>query len=465
MSHEKPSIAYVDAELHDRGLTRPERGQDALGARAVVLVPSPSLGNARGGIRSSIARGLRRLLSFAGPGMLVAVGYIDPGNWATDLVAGSRYSFALLSVVLVSSLMAMLLQVLCVRLGIASGRDLAQACRDAYPRAALPLWILAEIAITATDLAEVLGSAIALELLFGLPLPAGVVLTGADVLLLLGLERRGMRGLELGVGALVLIVAACFAFELVLSRPDLGAVLAGYAPRAAILHDRGMLYVAVGILGATVMPHNLYLHSSLVRTPAAERDRRSAVQHATLDTIVALGGAMFVNSAILVLAATVFHRAGRVDVADICDAHRLLSPLLGSTLASVAFAVALLAAGQSATITGTLAGQVVMSGFLDVRLKPWARRLVTRSLAIVPALVVACVGGQRGAASLLVGSQVILSLQLPFAIVPLLRLSADRRRMGALAAPRWMTVLGWATAIVVIALNTYLVGSLLRGGG
>lgn len=426
------------------------------------------LGDARGSVRPSTAGSLRRFLSFAGPGMLVAVGYIDPGNWATDLAAGSRFSYALLSVVLVSSLMAMLLQVLCVRLGIASSRDLAEACRDAYPRAAMPLWVLAEIAITATDLAEVLGSAIALQLLFGLPLPAGVVLTGADVLILLCLEQRGIRRLELGVGALVFVVAACFAFELALSRPDGSAVLAGYAPRAAFLHDREMLFVAVGILGATVMPHNLYLHSSLVQTRAFERTEtamRSAVRHATLDTVVALGGAMLVNSAILVLAASAFHRAGRVDVADLHDAHRLLSPLLGSTLASVAFAVALLAAGQSATITGTLSGQIVMSGFLRVRLPPWSRRLLTRSLAIVPALVVAVAAGERGAGALLVGSQVILSLQLPFAIVPLLRLTADRSRMGALAAPRWMTVAGWATAIVVIALNGYLVSSFVRGEG
>ncbi|APR76632.1 Manganese transport protein MntH [Minicystis rosea] len=286
------------------------------------------------------------------------------------------------------------------------------------------------------------------------------------MLILLALEQRGIRRLELFVGALVLLVAVCFGFVLALSRPDVRDVLAGYVPQAAVLRDRGMLYVAVGILGATVMPHNLYLHSSLVQTRAVEATevgKRSAIRHATMDTVLALGGAMLVNSAILVLAAAVFHRAGRVDVTDIRDAHRLLSPLLGSALASVAFAVALLAAGQSATITGTLSGQIVMSGFLRVRLKPWARRLLTRGLAIVPALLTAIVAGERGAADLLVGSQVILSLQLPFAIVPLLFFTADRRRMGALAAPRWMTVIGWVSAVVVIALNTYLVSSIVRG--
>ncbi len=347
---------------------------------------------------------VRRFLSFAGPGALIAVGYIDPGNWATDLAAGSRFSYALLSVVLVSSLMAMLLQALSVRLGIATGRDLAEGCRDAWPRSAPVLWVLAEIAIAATDLAEVLGSAIALELLFGVPIAAGVALTVLDVLVLLGLERRGLRRLEAGVVALVLFVAGCFAFELVLSRPDPAGVLAGYLPTPALLHDRGMLYVAVGILGATVMPHNLYLHSSLVqsrgfeRTPAGKRD---ALGNATLDAVLSLGAAMVINSAILAIAAAVFHRAGRVEVAELGDAHRLLSPLLGTRYASTVFAVALLAAGQSAALTGTMAGQVVMSGFLRVRLRPWAPcRLLTRSVAMVPALGVALYAGERGTADL-----------------------------------------------------------------
>jgi manganese transport protein len=435
---------------------------------SVSMAPPAGLGGAPLEVAPASSGALRRFFSFAGPGVLVAVGYIDPGNWATDLAGGSRYSYALLSVVLASSLMAMLLQALSARLGIASGNDLAVGCRQAWPRAAVPLWVLAEIAVAATDLAEVIGSAVALELLFHIPLPLGVALTALDVLVLLGLEQRGMRRLEAAVGAMVLLVAACFAFELVLSRPEPAGVLAGYLPRGALFHDRGMLYIAVGILGATVMPHNLYLHSSLVQTRAVgrgEAERRSALRHATLDALLALGGAMLINSAILVLAASVFCRAGLVEVADLRDAHRLLSPLLGSAGASTVFAVALLAAGQSATVTGTMAGQVVMTGFLRVRLPPWARRLLTRSLAIVPALAAALWAGERGAGDLLVASQVILSLHLPFAVVPLLLLSADRRRMGALVSPRWMTAAGWVCAGVIVALNGVLIAMVARGAG
>jgi manganese transport protein len=328
--------------------------------------------------------------------------------------------------------------------------------------------VLAEIAVVATDLAEVLGSAIALELLFGVPIAAGVVLTAFDVLVLLGLERRGARRLEACVVALVLTVAACFAFELVVSRPDVAAVVQGYVPTGALLCDGEMLYLAVGIVGATVMPHNLFLHSSLVQSrPFARTDagKLDAVRHATLDTILSLGGAMLINSAILVLAAAAFHGRGHTEVAELCDAHRLLSPLLGSRGASTVFAVALLAAGQSATITGTMAGQVVMTGFVRVRLRPWARRLVTRALAIAPALGVALLAGERATSSLLVLSQVVLSLHLPFAMVPLLRLTADRRRMGALASPRWMTALGWTCAAVIVGLNGYLLARMARGAG
>jgi manganese transport protein len=408
---------------------------------------------------------IRRFLSFAGPGAIVAVGYIDPGNWAADLAGGSRFAYGLLSVVLASSLMAMLLQVLSVRLGIASGQDLAQASRDAWPRAAPLLWVVAEVAVAATDLAEVLGSAIALDLLFGIPIPAGVVLTGLDVLVLLGLERGGGRRLDACIAALVLVVAASFVFELALSRPDPASVLRGYLPSRAIFRDGEMLYLAVAILGATVMPHNLYLHSSLVKARAGggEAHRRAAARHATIDTVVSLGGAMLINSAILILAAAVFHRRGHVEVADLRDAHRLLSPLLGSSAAGVVFAVALLAAGQSATLTGTMAGQVVMTGFLRVRLAPWARRLCTRSLALVPALGVTLLAGERATTGLLVASQVILSLALPFAVLPLLRLTADRRRMGALVSPRWMTWLGWACAGVIVGLNAYLVAATALG--
>jgi manganese transport protein len=429
---------------------------------------TPAISTALGGDYRSAgpsARGaLRRFLAFAGPGALVAVGYIDPGNWATDLAGGSRYAYALLSVILISSLMAVLLQALCVRLGVAAGRDLAELCREAWPRAAVPLWIVAELAVVATDLAEVIGSAIALELLFHVPLVAGVVLTAFDVLLLLGLEQRGARILELFVAALVIVVGACFAFELSLCRPDPGAVLLGYVPTRALLHDRGMLYIAVGIVGATVMPHNLYLHSSLVRARVRDRSpegKRSAVHHATLDAVISLGGAMLINSAILVLAAAVFHRTGRYEVTELRDAHRLLAPLLGSVGAGTAFAVALLAAGQSATLTGTMAGQVVMNGLVQVRVRPWARRLVTRSLAIVPAIAVAVVAGERGVGDLLVGSQVALSLALPFAVVPLLRLTADRRWMGALVTPRWMSWAGWGCAALIVALNGYLIAQAL----
>lgn len=435
-------------------------------AEASFALDGASLGAAYRSIKPSTAGRLRRFLSFAGPGALVAVGYIDPGNWATDIAGGSRFSYALLSIILISSLMAMLLQAMCVRLGIATGLDLAQACRAAYPRAAGPLWLLAEIAIAATDLAEVLGAAIALHLLFRIPLPVGVALTTLDVLILLGLQQRGFRLLELLVVALVLIVAACFGFELLLSRPDLGGVLEGYLPGPELLHDKEMLYLAIGIMGATVMPHNLYLHSSLVQTRAFDQTcagKRSAVRHATLDSILSLGGAMLINSAILVLAASVFHRAGRTEVADIEDAHRLLSPLLGSLGASTVFAIALLAAGQSATITGTLSGQIVMNGFLRVRIRPWARRLFTRGAAIVPALGVTLFAGAGSVERLLIASQVILSLQLPFAVVPLLRLTSDPRRMGALVNPGWMKTFGWGCAALIILLNGYLVGWMIWG--
>ena len=438
----------------------------ALASKAARLDGGASAaGEARARVPISTGGPVRRFLSFAGPGALVAVGYIDPGNWAADLAGGSRFSYALLSVVLLSGLMAMVLQALSVRLGVGAGQDLAEASRDAWPRAAPVLWGLAEIAVAATDLAELLGSAIALELLFGIPIAAGVALTAADVLVLLGLERRGVRRLEAGVLALVLVVALSFAFELLLCHPDGRAVLAGYVPGPALFRDGQMLYLAVAILGATVMPHNLYLHSSLVQTRAFDRGepgKRDALRNATLDTVLSLGGALLINSAILVVAAAVFHRAGRIEVADLRDAHRLLSPLLGSRVAGPVFALALLAAGQSATITSTMAGQVVMTGFLRLRLRPWARRLTTRSLALIPALAVALAAGEKGTAELLLASQVILSLHLPFAVLPLLRLTADRRRMGALVSPRWLTALGWACAAVILVLNGYLLVTLVR---
>jgi manganese transport protein len=365
----------------------------------------------------------RKLFAFAGPGYLVAVGYMDPGNWATDLAGGARYGYTLLSVIMISNLMAILLQALAARLGIASGRDLAQACRDSYSKpVTFALWIVCEIAIAACDLAEVIGAAIALNLLFGLPLIWGVTLTALDVLIVLFLQHRGFRYVEALVVALIVLIAGSFALEMVFSRPDWGGVAAGFIPRVEIVKNANMLYIAIGILGATVMPHNLYLHSSIVQTRMyadTHEGHREAIRYATIDSSVALMSALFINAAILVMAASVFHGSGHEDVADISDAYQLLSPLLGTTLASVLFAVALLCSGQNATLTGTLAGQIVMEGFINLRLRPWLRRLITRLIAIIPAIIVVVLYGERGTGPLLILSQVILSLQLPFAVIPL----------------------------------------------
>ena len=409
----------------------------------------------------------RKALAFAGPGYLVAVGYMDPGNWATDLAGGAQFGYALLSVILLSNLMAMLLQGLAVRLGIATGRDLAQACRDHYPRpVAMVLWVLCEIAIAACDLAEVIGSAIALNLLFGIPLLWGVCLTALDVLIILFLHQRGFRWLEAVVISLVAVVGTCFAAELFLSRPDAGEVARGLIPTGRIVTDPLMLYVAIGILGATVMPHNLYLHSSIVQTRHFGDDvasKREAIRFSTFDSTVALCFAFFVNGAILVLSAATFHSSGFQAVADITDAHRLLTPLLGTTAASVLFAVALLASGQNSTITGTLAGQIVMEGFLNLRLKPWIRRLITRMIAIVPAIIVTALYGARGTASLLILSQVILSLQLSFAVVPLVQFTGDKAKMGALVTHPVTRVAAWVVTVVIIGLNTWLLFGTFRG--
>ena len=409
----------------------------------------------------------RKLLAFAGPGYLVAVGYMDPGNWATDLAGGSRFGYTLLSVVLLSNLMAVLLQGLASKLGIVTGRDLAQACRDHYTRpTAIALWIGAEIAIAACDLAEVIGSAIALNLLFHLPITLGILITALDVLLVLGLQHRGFRWLEAVVVALVATVGVCFVYVLIASHPDYAGVARGFVPTPEILRNPEMLYIAVGILGATVMPHNLYLHSSIVQTRkyAQTADgRREAVRYAFLDSTIALSLALFINAAILVVAAATFHRAGYTQVAEIQDAHRLLTPLLGVSGASVAFALALLASGQNSTLTGTLAGQIVMEGFVDVRVRPWVRRLITRGVAIVPAAVVSVIAGERGTAQLLVLSQVVLSLQLSFAVVPLVLFTSDRAKMGRFVNPRWLSVTAWATAAVIAALNTWLLVQTARG--
>jgi manganese transport protein len=409
----------------------------------------------------------RRLAAFAGPGYLVAVGYMDPGNWATDHAGGSAFGYTLLAVVLFSSLMAILLQTLSARLGIAAGLDLAQACRQRFGRkTVIGLWLLCELAIIACDLAEVLGTAIALKLLFGLPLLAGVVITAFDVMLLLALQRLGFRKLEAFVATLLFVIAGCFVYELWLARPDWSAVAIGFVPRAEIVTNPMMLYIAIGILGATVMPHNLYLHSSVVQTRAfgeGNEAKRGAIRMATFDTVVALSFALLINAAILILAASVFHTAGRTDIADIEDAFRLLSPMLGAGAASVVFALALLASGQNSTITGTLAGQIVMEGFLDLRLPVWARRMVTRALAIIPAAAVIAIAGEGATTKLLVLSQVVLSLQLPFAVIPLVMFTGDKSLMGDFASPIALKAVAWAVAAVIVALNLTLLVGLVRG--
>ena len=409
----------------------------------------------------------KKLLAFAGPGYLVAVGYMDPGNWATDLAGGARYGYTLLSVVMLSNLMAILLQALALRLGIASGRDLAQACRDHYSRpVTVMLWVLCEIAIAACDLAEVIGAAIALNLLFGLPLIWGVCLTALDVLVVLFLQNRGFRYVEALVVSLIVLIAGSFAVELWLSKPDLGAVATGFVPTPALLRDRDMLYIAIGILGATVMPHNLYLHSSIVQTRKyldSQESRSEAIRFATIDSSVALMSALFINGAILVMAAAAFHGTGHQDVADIGDAYKLLEPLLGTRMASILFAVALLCSGQNATLTGTLAGQIVMEGFINLRIRPWLRRLITRLIAIVPAVVVILVWGDQGTGSLLILSQVVLSLQLSFAVFPLVIFTSDRRKMGAFASPWWVQALAWPTAVIIAGLNLYLLWQTFTG--
>jgi len=391
---------------------------------------------------------------------------MDPGNWATDIAGGSQFGYKLLSVILISNLFAMLLQHLSLKLGIATGRDLAQACRDSYSRpVSLLLWALAEIAIAATDLAEVIGSAIALNLLFGMPLPLGVALTVLDVFLLLFLQKKGFRVIESIVGVLILIILVGFGYEMLLAQPDVRAILGGLVPRTEVVTTPGMLYIAIGILGATVMPHNLYLHSSIVQTrnfARTDEGRKQAIRFATIDSTASLSLAFFINAAILILAAATFHFSGNQQVADINDAYKLLDPLLGATAASIVFGVALLASGQNSTLTGTIAGQIVMEGFIHLKLKPWVRRLVTRLVAVVPAMIVAILYGERGTAELLVLSQVILSLQLSFAVVPLVRFTSDRLKMGRFVNPLWVTITSWIVAVVIIALNGYLLWNTVK---
>ena len=402
----------------------------------------------------------KRMLAYAGPGYLVSVGYMDPGNWATDIAGGSKFGYTLLSVILISNLMAILLQSLCVRLGVVTGRDLAQACRDYYSKpVSIVLWLLCEIAIVACDLAELLGSALALNLLFGIPMAVGVCLTTLDVLVLLLLQNKGFRYTEAIVITLVATIAVCFGLQVLMSRPDWLGVAGGLIPTPQILANNEMLYIAMGILGATVMPHNLYLHSSIVQTRAwrsSDDDKRQAIKYATIDSSLALSIAFFVNGAILVVAAAVFHRAGRFDVGDIRDAYLLLSPLLGVTFASTLFALALLASGQASTLTATLAGQIVMEGFLHIRLKPWMRRLLTRLLALIPALITIVYFGESSTGGLLVLSQVVLSLQLSFAVIPLVIFTSDPKRMGSYVNPKWLSYVSWTVAIVIAALNAWL---------
>ncbi|MBX0291319.1 Nramp family divalent metal transporter [Hymenobacter sp. HSC-4F20] len=402
----------------------------------------------------------RKLLAFWGPGLMVAVGYMDPGNWATDIAGGSRFGYTLLSVILISNLFAMLLQHLAAKLGIVTGRDLAQACRDHFSKpVSMVLWFLCEVAIAACDLAEVIGSAIALNLLFGLPLPWGVVLTILDVLVVLLFQHKGFRVLESIVAGLIVLIFGCFLYEIIVSNPDWFGILGGLVPRPEVVTTPGMLYVAIGILGATVMPHNLYLHSSIVQTRAieqTEQGKRMAIKFATIDSTVALFLAFFVNAAILVTAAAAFHKNGHHEVADINQAYELLAPVLGASMASIVFAVALLASGQNSTLTGTLAGQIVMEGFLNLRLKPWLRRLITRGIAVVPALIVTILYGEKGTGELLVLSQVILSFQLSFAVVPLVMFTGSKAKMGVFVNKPWVQVLAWFVSGIIILLNVYL---------
>lgn len=399
----------------------------------------------------------RKMLAFTGPGYLVAVGYMDPGNWATDLAGGSGFGYTLLCVVMLSSLMAILLQFLAAKLGIVSGRDLAQACRDhySYPTT-ICLWILCEVAICACDLAEIIGSAIALNLLFGLPLILGVLVTALDVFLIIYLQKIKFRYLEAVVITLIVVIAACFWYEIALSNPHIGAILKGFIPQTEILTNPEMLYVAIGIIGATVMPHNLYLHSSIVQTRKYTDDvdgKSEALRFVTLDSTIALTFAFLINAAILIMAASVFHADGHTEVTEIQDAYRLLTPALNAPIASTLFALALLASGQNSTLTGTLAGQIVMEGFLNLRIRPWLRRIITRGLALIPAVICILIFGEGELGKLLILSQVVLSLQLGFAVIPLVLFTSDSAKMSVFCNSTWLKILAWICAGLIVILN------------
>ncbi|QBO59055.1 Nramp family divalent metal transporter [Chryseobacterium salivictor] len=402
----------------------------------------------------------KKLFAFAGPGLMIAVGYMDPGNWATDIAGGAKFGYTLLSVVLISNLFAMVLQHLSVKLGVVAERDLAQACRDHFnPTTNFILWVLCEIAIAACDLAEVIGSAIALNLLFGIPLTWGVAITIADVFIILFLQAKGFRVIESIIAGLTFVILGSFAYEIILSKPDIFPLLAGLVPQKEVIANPSMLYIAIGILGATVMPHNLYLHSSIVQTRNYKRNhdgKKEAIKFATIDSTVSLFIAFFINAAILIVAAATFHTTGNHDIADIHDAHQMLAPILGTSFASIFFAIALLASGQNSTLTGTLAGQIVMEGFLNIRLKPWLRRLITRSIAVIPALIVTILYGEKGTTDLLVLSQVILSMQLSFAVIPLIMFTNSKLKMGAFVNKPWLQVLVWIISGTILTLNIIL---------
>ncbi len=427
----------------------------------------PPLAEVHGSVAVPRKPGIGRLFAFLGPGYLVAVGYMDPGNWATSLAGGSKFGYALLVVALLSNIMAILLQALCARLGVATGRDLAQACRDSFPAyISFPLWVLAEAAICATDLAEVIGTAIGLNLLFGIPLEIGVILTSLDVFLVLFLQNLGFRYIEALIVTLLGVIAVCFGVQIAMADPNWGAVIAGFAPTTDIVTNPDMLYLALGIIGATVMPHNLYLHSAIVQTRAYEHTpagKWSAIFYSTVDSTIALMLALLVNASILILAAAAFYETGNTTVAELGEAHTLLAPLLGSAIAPTLFAIALLACGLNSTVTATMAGQAVMEGFLNIQLAPWLRRLITRVIAIVPAAVITIAYGESGTAEMLVLSQVVLSLQLPFAVVPLVMFTADRAKMGEFVAPRWVTLLASLTAGIIIVLNIKLLADFFSG--
>jgi manganese transport protein len=421
-----------------------------------------SLPESHGSVSVSAGSGqFRKALAFAGPGYLVSVGYMDPGNWATSLAGGSKFGYALLAVALISNIMAIILQSLCARLAIGSGRDLAQACRDAYPKAvAFILWILAEIAIIATDIAEVVGTAIGLNLLFGIPLEIGVIITALDVFLILALQKLGFRYVEAFIIGLLAIIFICFGLQIAMVNPVWSDVIKGFAPTTDILRNPDMLYLALGIIGATVMPHNLYLHSGIVQTRAigeTEAEKREALKFATLDSTLALSLALLVNASILILAAATFHKTGNTDVAEIGQAHAMLAPLVGASIAPLLFAVALVCCGLSSTVTATLAGQIVMEGFLNIKLAPWLRRLITRLIAIIPAAGVTLLYGESGTGKLLIFSQVILALQLPFAVIPLVMFTRDRAKLGTFTAPIWLSSLAIGIAIILVTLNMKLI--------